>query len=111
MGTEPPSWQIDPCPAWCAGGHRENDHPDDRRHRSAATAVPVMVRRTTVEGDSLIHAAEPSEFEVGLSRMDGDAETWLYLGDGPGDSVEVAAESAGPLLEAAAAALAGLRSR
>ena len=108
MGTETPtgrsrpSWQVDPCPAWCAGGHRESDHPDDRQHRSASIAVPVVVRRTTLESARLVRTAEAAEFEVGLSRADGESDTWLYLGEGPGASIEVSAESARRLLAAAA---------
>ncbi|WP_143202428.1 DUF6907 domain-containing protein [Amycolatopsis sp. CB00013] len=34
----PASWLNDtsaaPCPAWCDGGHKENDHPEDRMHYS-----------------------------------------------------------------------------
>ena len=115
MGTETPtghsrpSWQVDPCPAWCAGGHREGDHPDDRQHRSASLAVPVVLRRTELAADSLRRTVEAADFEVGLSRVDGEPETWLYLGDGPGRSLELSAESAHRLIEAVAARLAPLR--
>jgi hypothetical protein len=102
VATVRPSWQIDTCPSWCVGGHRESDHPDDRQHRSASTPVPVVVRRTTLERDGLVRAAEAAEFEVGLSRADGEPDTWLYVGEGPGASIELSAESARRLLAAAA---------
>ncbi|SEC95618.1 hypothetical protein SAMN04489727_5747 [Amycolatopsis tolypomycina] len=38
--TETPTWlrtaDVIPCPSWCVGGHREAQHPDDRRHFSKA---------------------------------------------------------------------------
>ena len=108
MAPVRPSWQVDPCPAWCVGDHREEDHPDDRQHRSASVAVPVVVRRTAVQHDALVRAAESAEFEVGVSRRDGEQDTWLYLGEGPGASLEVSAESAERLLAAAQARLRGV---
>ena len=117
MGTESPtgrlrpSWQVDACPVWCAGGHREGDHPDDRQHRSASFAVPVVVRSTELAGDRLVRSVEAAEFEVGLSSVDGERETWLYLGDGPDRSLELSAESARRLIDAAAARLAALGAR
>jgi hypothetical protein len=103
--TGRPSWQIDACPSWCAGDHHEGDHPEDRQHRSVSFAVPVVTRRTRVVADQISRSAESAEYEVGLSRIDGELETWLYLGEGPGESIEVSAESAHRLLRAAEARL------
>ena len=100
-----PSWQTDPCPRWCAGGHEESDHPDDRVHRSCAVPVPVVARRTWFEGARLYRHEEAAEFDVALGRVDGEGETWLYVGDGPARSIEVTAESAERLLAAIGAAL------
>ena len=68
----------------------------------------MVLRSTTVAGERLVRDAETAELEVGLSRVDGEPETWLYLGDGPGRSLELTAESARRLLERAAAQLAAL---
>lgn len=105
MVTERPSWQVDPCPSWCAGEHGEHDHPDDRQHRSASFSVAVIARRTQLEPERLVRTAEPTEFEVGLSRSDGEQDTWLYIGEGPGMSIEISAESARRLLGVARARL------
>jgi hypothetical protein len=103
--SQRPSWQVDPCPSWCVGEHLESDHPDDRQHRSASFSVAVIARRTELGPDRLVRSAEPTEFEVGLSRTDGEQDTWLYIGEGPGMSIEITAESARRLLGAAHARL------
>jgi hypothetical protein len=95
-----PSWQVDPCPAWCAGGHAEHDHPDDRVHRSPAVAVPVVTRRTAFDGPELRRSTQAAEFEVAVSRVDGEKETWAYVGDGPAMFIEVTTESAARLIDA-----------
>lgn len=94
MDEHRPSWQLDACPGWCAGGHQEGDHPDDRVHRSSDLAVPVVARRTWFEGGGIRRAAQSTAFEVGLGRVDGEPQTWVYVGDGPGRSFEVTHESA-----------------
>lgn len=91
---------------WCAGGHDESDHPDDRVHRSRAVAVPVIARLTRFEGERLVRLEEPAEFDVALGRSDGKRETWVYVGDGPGRSIEVTAESALRLFTAVSRVLA-----
>ena len=100
MDESRPSWQVDECPPWCAGGHHELDHPDDRVHRSSWAAVPVVARRSWFEGEVLRRTAEGAEFEVGLSRIDGEQDVWLYVGSGPALSIEVTAESAERLVVA-----------
>ena len=89
-----PSWQVDACPSWCRGDHGEHDHPDDRVHRSDSVAVPVVGRRTVFEGASIRREVHATEFDVALSRPDGECETWLYVGAGPAMSLDVTAESA-----------------
>ena len=109
MNDSRPSWQADPCPRWCAGGHAEHDHPDDRVHRSLSEAVPVVARRTAFESSGVRRRAETVEFEVAVSRVDGERETWAYVGEGPGMAIEVTAESAARLLGVLADALARSR--
>ena len=100
-----PSWQVDACPAWCVVDHGEHDHPDDRVHRSAALSVPVVARRTGFDGARILRSAEATEFDVALSRVDGDWQSWLYVGSGPAMAVEVSAESGQALVRAIAAVL------
>ena len=104
-----PSWQVDDCPNWCTGGHAEHDHPDDRVHRSAAVAVPVVTRRTSFEGAELRRLTEATEFEVAVSRIDGEMETWAYAGEGSTMFIEMTVESAARLVDALGDAL--VRSR
>lgn len=92
-----PSWQNDPCPRWCAGDHLESDLPEDRVHRAPGVAVPVVSRRTDTD---LVRTAHPEEYEIGLSRADGSTETWVYIGAGPGEYLEVSVESARRLIAA-----------
>ncbi|MBX3099925.1 MAG: hypothetical protein KF761_10130 [Salinibacterium sp.] len=89
-----PSWQADACPPWCRGDHEEGDHPDDRVHRSDSVAVPIVARRTWFEGAGIRREALGTEFEVALSRVDGEQETWLYVGSGTQMSWDVSVESA-----------------
>lgn len=94
-----PTWQRTPCPPWCSGGHSEHDHPDDRVHRSTGIAFPVVSRRHD-RVDPAARAVRAREYEVGLSRRDGAAETWIYVGAGPDEYLEVASSSCAPLLDA-----------
>jgi len=109
VGNTRPSWQLDACPHWCTGGHAEHDHPDDRVHRSAALAVPVVARRTIFDSGELRRSERATEFEVAVSRVDGETATWAYVGDGPAMFIEVTLESAARLVDALGDAL--VRSR
>ena len=91
-------WQVDRCPPWCIGGHGERDHPDDRVHRSLGVTVPAVVRRPILTPTSLDFDVASAEIEVGLARLDGDTHTWVYIGSGPGESIEISAESAAELV-------------
>lgn len=100
-----PSWQVDECPSWCTGEHREADHPDDRVHRGVPITVPVVARRTWFDAAGIRRDSEATDFEVALSRVDGDDETWLYAGSGPAAAIDVTAESAQRLVRAIDAVL------
>lgn len=84
-----PAWQAQPCPSWCEGGHADTDHPDDRVHRSAGTVVAVRSRRL-VGVDPLRRLESAHEYEIGLSKDDADGQTWLYIGAGVEEYIEVA---------------------
>ena len=103
-----PSWQLDDCPAWCAVDHSEEDHPDDRSHRTDAPSVPVIARTRRFD-DGLAFETEAMDFEVGMSRRDGDADTWIYVGAGGEQQIEVSRESARRLLRALDARLRATR--
>jgi hypothetical protein len=108
MTNPRPSWQRDECPAWCAVDHREDDHPDDRSHRTDTPAVPVIARARRFD-DGLVFETGAMEFEVGVSRPDGEVDTWIYVGAGPGQQLEVSRESAKRLLRALDAQLRATR--
>ena len=74
-------------------------------HRSAGIPVPVVVRTVSYEGSTRIAAVENADLEVGISRADGDRETWFYVGSGPERSLELSGESAARLLGAASVEL------
>jgi hypothetical protein len=99
MTNRRPSWQLDDCPAWCVVDHREDDHPDDRVHRTDAPSVPVIARSRRFDPD-LTFEVDAADFEVGVSRRDGDVETWIYVGGGSGQQIEITRESAARLVRA-----------
>ncbi len=59
--------------------------------------VPVVSRRV-VDDDPAMHHVTAQEFEVALSLRDGSGETWVYLGAGPNEYVEVSLGTAVDLL-------------
>jgi hypothetical protein len=82
-----PAWQQDDCPAWCVVVHRDDDHPHDQKHISAVRAVPVVQLCAT--GPNGADARKAAELVVVLQRRDGTTDTWLYVGDGDTQSIEV----------------------
>lgn len=98
-----PSWLDEPCPTWCAGLHDEAEQPADRRHASYHPTVPVIRiddRDTDQQTPRRFVAAD--EFELVRHRQVGDAEEWVYLGDGEGSGqrLEITIESARRLARA-----------
>lgn len=81
MPASRPSWQMHECPTWCEGGHREDDHVDDRVHRAVGESVEIL------PGPD---AAVAVPLELAVWRRDGEARTWLYLGVGPGRELQIA---------------------
>lgn len=75
-----PTWLTEPCPPWCVREHREDDHPEDRKHESDATLFPAVVATF----DPKEERSRPCEFVVTLSRRVGAAETWLFIGEAEG---------------------------
>jgi len=89
MDTPQPSWQRSPCPGWCPGGHREEDLRGDRVHRSTGEAEPIRARRVRVVDGEFEELTGSEEFEAGLSVVDGGDTTWLYIGAGGGQQMEI----------------------
>lgn len=87
-------WQEDDCPAWCTREHRDDDHPEDRRHLGESRAVPVIAQHRELRESGLVEVVEAIELEIGLSRRDGETTTWVYLGDGRRQHLELSMESA-----------------
>ncbi|GIG25284.1 DUF6907 domain-containing protein [Cellulomonas denverensis] len=90
----PPPWLTETCPPWCVVLHEVADHERDRRHVSASLSVPVLALRGV--GEPL----PPEEDEVTgedlalvLHRRVGDDETWLYVGDGRNQGLELSVAS------------------
>ncbi|GHS88885.1 hypothetical protein AGMMS50218_13790 [Actinomycetota bacterium] len=89
-----PAWQRDECPAWCVVVHADDDHPHDHKHVSASRAVPVVALAGSTDGGGAGRDRDVAdEMVVCLQRRDGGPDTWLYVGDGHDQRVEVTVES------------------
>ncbi len=80
-GDKAVSWQAEPCPSWCVVTHQEGDPVADRLHEDGGRTVPVRVWDPT--------GAEVREFHVSIHRRDGTSRTWIYIGDGWEQRVEI----------------------
>ncbi len=70
-----PSWQREPCPAWCVVEHDESDLPDDRVHDSAGRSTPAVL------GGPLEDEQAATELLILMSRRSGDAVDWVFVGE------------------------------
>jgi len=113
--------------------HEAGDHPDDRKHVSAAVTVPVVelagrVRGTRVGGarpgrdgsdvrgpgeeEALTYdVPRATELVVCVQRRDGAPDTWLYAGDGADQRLELDVAGWARLLPAVAGVLAVVTGR
>jgi hypothetical protein len=73
----PPTWLTEPCPPWCARDHREQDHPEDRYHQSAASIAPVIA--STLPTVPLTASLEPIDLVVRIGRYVGDLAEWVAI--------------------------------
>ncbi len=106
---ERPVWQVEACPAWCVVLHGPDDPVRDREHVSASLAVPA---RQLLQGPRAVPSpfAEPdapppgtgaegadrtatTDLAVALHRRDGGPVTWLYVGDGAEQVLDLTVES------------------
>lgn len=95
-----PTWQRDPCPAWCTAQHSECDHADDRVHHTDGISVSTIGRRRQMVDERLVVTEEEVDLEVGIARDDGQQNTWLYIGSGPASCVEVQIDAADEIVAA-----------
>lgn len=70
-----PSWQAEPCPAWCVVEHEEDDPPADRIHDSAGRYVPIT------RGEPIGQDAAASAVLLVMSRRCGDFQDWVFVGE------------------------------
>ncbi|MFC7581838.1 DUF6907 domain-containing protein [Schaalia naturae] len=82
--------QAGACPPWCTVRHGRSDPPEDRLHQSSGLAVPVIARSGTAEPETL---GEVREFVVVVSRKGGRGPTWVYVGDGEEQWLEIDAQT------------------
>lgn len=108
-----PAWQVEACPPWCVVLHAEDDLEGDRRHMSASLSVPARELRpasaepTPVDGTALPDPDDgpddrvvATELAVCLQRRDGAPTTWIYVGDGTHQALELSTGSWRRLLPA-----------
>jgi len=79
------------CPEWCVADHDEEDEGERVRHRSVVTEVSVIERNVASAGDTTVLVIE-------MYRFDGESTTWVYVGDGFDQYLEVSLESIARLL-------------
>lgn len=72
-----PSWLREPCPWWCTREHDEDDHPEDRYHRSEASLAPAVAGHTDVL--PMTASLEAVEVIVRRGRHVGESVEWLAI--------------------------------
>ena len=89
-----PDWLTEPCPSWCSGDHRGQDHPSDRWHHSDYLTVPVIERQRILGPDieDIVHILAAEEVTIVVSRAVEHHETWAVIATDQG-RVEVTLES------------------
>jgi len=74
------------CPEWCIAHHDDEDEGGVRRHRSAAVDLGVIERSVASRG-------EATELAIEMHRTAGESTTWIYVGDGFDQYLELSTES------------------
>jgi len=78
--------QEDRCPWWCVVHHEPGERPADRLHECSGLVVPVIARPRSAPPATV---GEVREFVVIVSRKGDRAPTWIYVGDGEEQWLEV----------------------
>lgn len=84
MRSEQPAGEAGCCPAWCAVNHDvASDEFDDVVHESAHLPVAGVIPQRGYGSDGVLQRrAVPTELYLVRYQYAGDADEWLYLGDG-----------------------------
>ena len=84
MRPEQPAGEAERCPAWCAVNHDVvGDKLDGVVHESAHLPVAGVVPQCGHGGDGVHERqAVPTELYLVRYQYAGEADEWLYLGDG-----------------------------
>ena len=84
MRSELPADGVERCPAWCTINHDvASDELDDVIHESAHLPVAGIVPQRGHGGDGgPERLAVPTELYLVRYQYAGEADEWLYLGDG-----------------------------
>ena len=84
MRPEQPVNGVGRCPAWCAVNHDvASDEFDDVVHESAHLPVAGVVPQYGNGSDGVLQRrAVPTELYLVRYQYAGEADEWLYLGDG-----------------------------
>ena len=84
MRPEQPAGEAERCPAWCAVNHDvASDELDDVVHESAHLPVAGVVPQRVYGSDGgPERLAVPTELYLVRYQYAGEADEWLYLGDG-----------------------------
>ncbi len=100
---EGPVRPAEGCPAWCVVLHGAEDEAGDRRHVSASLAVPARMLRAGAVDPPLFGEPDPddgsgertatADLAVCLHRRDGAPSTWVYVGDGSEQALELTVDS------------------
>jgi len=104
-----PTWQVEPCPDWCVVLHAQDDDVRDRAHVSSSMSVasrqllggpgaavsPFAEREPDAAPGSpdALDRTAAAELAVCVHRRDGARTTWVYVGDGAVQHLELSAES------------------
>lgn len=84
MRSEQPAGGVERCPAWCAVNHNvASDEFDGVVHESAHLPVAgVIAQRGYGSDGGPERRAVPTELYLVRYQYAGEADEWLYLGDG-----------------------------
>lgn len=84
MRPEQSGAKVERCPAWCAVNHDvATDELDEVIHESAHLPVAGVVPQRGHGSDGLLaRRAVPTELYLVRYQYAGEADEWLYLGDG-----------------------------
>ena len=83
MRHEQPAGEAERCPAWCAVNHEASDELNDVIHESAHLPVAGVIPQYGHGSDGgPERRAVPTELYLVRYQYAGEADEWLYLGDG-----------------------------